>query len=362
MTTTDVDKSAQYKSDTAQRGLPSFAERFVLRALVVSLLLHLLAYATYREGQTRGWWANMTMPRWMQVVTRALTPPIPQTPIKPAALATQPKTELRFVQVDPDNAQKEAPKVPKFYGAQNTFAANPNVTKPSTVPDIRGKQDKFLKTTEEGKPKAQPPQPKPTVATQPQHEVKEVAAAAPKKEYVPGTMASAKPVEVAREGDGKTDVKTEAQKNVEEQPQPAPPRFRNIADAKEYYGTRGGQPTKQAGGVPRTGITSSVDVVGSAIGNYDSEFVDAVSARWNQLWDKHSPNGSGKVVLEFRLHPDGRITDMKVGQTEVSELMTDFCKQAIFDPAPYKPWPREMRLEIPTDYRDIQFTFYYEIE
>jgi hypothetical protein len=68
------------------------------------------------------------------------------------------------------------------------------------------------------------------------------------------------------------------------------------------------------------------------------------------------------VVLELRLHPDGRITDMKMVQSEVSELMSDFCKQAIFDPAPFKPWPREMRLEIPTDYRDIQFTFYYEIE
>ncbi|HEX3988545.1 MAG TPA: hypothetical protein VHZ30_03880, partial [Verrucomicrobiae bacterium] len=289
-------------------------------------------------------------------------PQIPQMQKKPGTLATKPHTELRFVQVDPANAQKEAPKVPKYYSSQNTFAANPNVTKPSTVPDVRGKQDKFMKTTDEGKPKAQPLQPKRTVTTQPQHEVKEVAAAAPKKEYTPGDLVSAKPVEVARDGDGKADIKTEAQKSVEEQPQPAPQRPRTIAEAMERNGTLGGQPMKQAGGVSRVGITSQLDVAGSAIGDYDKDFVDAVSACWNQLWEGHSANGSGKVVLEFRLHPDGRITDMKVAQTEVTELMTDFCKQAIFDPAPYKPWPREMRLEIPTDYRDIQFTFYYEIE
>ena len=49
-------------------------------------------------------------------------------------------------------------------------------------------------------------------------------------------------------------------------------------------------------------------------------------------------------------------------QSEVSDANVNFCEQAIFDPAPFMPWPREMRLEFPTDYRDIQFTFYYDIE
>jgi hypothetical protein len=346
MTATDIDK-------------PGFAEKFILRALVVSVLIHLLAFATYRLGQPRGWWTNMSMPRWMQVVTQALTP---QMPKKLATPMTRPQTELRFVQVDPANAQKEAPKKPKYYSSQNTFAANPNVTKPSTVPDIRGKQDKFMKTTENGKPKAQPLQPTRPVTPQVKAETKAITATAPKKEYSPGDLVSAKPAEVAKNGAGTADSKTEEQKAVEAQPEPVQQRPRTIAEAMERNGALGGQPMKQAGGVSRVGITSQLDVAGSAIGNYDKDFVDAVSARWNQLWEGHSANGSGKVVLEFRLHPDGRITDMKVAETEVTELMTDFCKQAIFDPAPYKPWPREMRLEIPTDYRDIQFTFYYEIE
>ena len=51
---------------------PGYAEKFILRALVISVLLHLLVFFTYRIGRTQGWWANMVMPHWMQVVSRAL--------------------------------------------------------------------------------------------------------------------------------------------------------------------------------------------------------------------------------------------------------------------------------------------------
>jgi len=52
---------------------------------------------------------------------------------------------------------------------------------------------------------------------------------------------------------------------------------------------------------------------------------------------------------------------LKMVKNEVTDLMETMCEQAIKDPAPYQPWPREMRLEIPADYRDIQFTFFYEL-
>lgn len=301
----------------------------------------------------------MAMPRWMQVVSRALAPVTQPTPRKVGSVAPV-QTQLTFVQVDPANAQREAPKMSKYYSAQNTFAANPNVTKPSTVPDIRGGQENYLKTTDNGKPKAQPLQPKatPTPAVKPQVAV---TASAPKKKYTPGNMASAKPVETAHDTDASSEAKKEAQAQIEVKPQPVYQRPRTIAEAMERSGMPG-QQTQQAGGVNRVGITSALDVTSSVIGEYDKEFVDAVSERWNQLWEGHSPNGTGKVVLQFRLHPDGRITEMTNVQSEVSELMSSLCQQAIMDPAPFKPWPRAMRLEIPADYRDIQFTFYYELQ
>jgi outer membrane biosynthesis protein TonB len=347
---------------TAHANEPSMTEKLILRALIISLLIHFLAFFAYKMGQSRGWWANLTVPRWMQVVTQALAPAVPKT----MAAAMQPQSPLMFVEVDPENAVHEAPKTPKFYGAQSTLAGNPKITKPSDVPDIRGKQDKVLKTTENGKPKAQPlqptPRPQPEVAKQaaPAPPKPEVAkqAVAPKKEYTPGDMAMARPAEKAQESDSKS----EAQTAVAAQPQPQPTyqRPRTIAEAMARNGTLGEQ-THQDGGVNRATMTPSLDVKGTAVGNYDAQFVAVVKAKWDQLWEGHSPNGSGKVQLEFRLLPDGRITGMKMVQSEVSELMESFCEQAILDPAPFMPWPPEMRLEIPNDYRDVQFTFYYDL-
>jgi outer membrane biosynthesis protein TonB len=67
----------------------------------------------------------------------------------------------------------------------------------------------------------------------------------------------------------------------------------------------------------------------------------------------------GKVVLHFRLHPDGRISDMKVLRNEVSDLLQIACERAVLDPK-FKKWPNEMRLALPNDFYDITFTFYYE--
>jgi hypothetical protein len=327
---------------------PGFTEKFIFRALIISLLIHLLAFSTYRIGQSQGWWANLTMPRWMQAISRVLTPALP----KQIAAVTPASTPLMFVQVDPANAIPEAPKEAKYYGANNTAAANPEITKPSTVPDIRGKQTDYLKTVEEGKPKAQPLQPTPP--PRPQVVAK---AAAEKQSYTPGDMASAKPAETARDNE----TKTEAQAAVEAQPQPAYQRPRTLAEAMARSGTPG-EMSQQAGGVNNIHITSDLDVKYSDVGAYDAEFVAAVQARWDQLWDHRNPNGAGKVVLSFRLLPDGSIQNLKMVKNEVTDLMETMCEQAIKDPAPYQPWPREMRLEIPADYRDIQFTFFYGLQ
>jgi hypothetical protein len=66
--------------------------------------------------------------------------------------------------------------------------------------------------------------------------------------------------------------------------------------------------------------------------------------------------------VEFRLLPDGRVTELSIVQNEMSELFGLICAQAIREPAPYRPWPEEMRRDIPKDYRDVTFTFYYGTE
>ena len=103
---------------------------------------------------------------------------------------------------------------------------------------------------------------------------------------------------------------------------------------------------------------SSVDAARTIYGDYDRDFIDAVQARWFELLKGREDDAAGKVVLEFNLHADGRISDMKMPFSSVNGLFSLFCEQAVRDPSPYKQWPAEMRRVI-SDPREIRFTFYY---
>jgi hypothetical protein len=67
----------------------------------------------------------------------------------------------------------------------------------------------------------------------------------------------------------------------------------------------------------------------------------------------------GKVLVQFRLNYDGTITNLKVVEENVGLELSLMCQKAISDPSPFERWPREMRLMVDKDYREIQFAFYY---
>jgi hypothetical protein len=68
---------------------------------------------------------------------------------------------------------------------------------------------------------------------------------------------------------------------------------------------------------------------------------------------------TGKVMLRFHLNYDGTITEMTVLENTVGDLLGYVCQKAINDPAPFKPWPEDMRRLVGQNYREITFTFYY---
>jgi hypothetical protein len=64
-------------------------------------------------------------------------------------------------------------------------------------------------------------------------------------------------------------------------------------------------------------------------------------------------------VLQFTMHADGTITAMQVVQESVGESLTAICERAVLDPAPFDPWTAEMRKELQSTQRTVQFTFWY---
>ena len=117
---------------------------------------------------------------------------------------------------------------------------------------------------------------------------------------------------------------------------------------------------KQQGGAKRLALEPAFDVKVTSFGDYDREFISAVQQRWYELLEGRN-TVPGKIVLEFRLNYDGRITDLKLVENTTQDFMLELiCKGAIADPAPYRQWPTEMRREMKTDSREVRFSFYYE--
>lgn len=350
-----------------------------------------------------------------------LDEPKPMPPALKKLLATQPPPEdppmpqLTFVDVDPSLAA-EPPKDAKHYSAISARAANPDAKIESNVPKIDGKQEQFAKLTEVAKPlppaeppptpkpkaptpppearttpepKPQPPppaqqavpasQPRPAPQSEPPKKAepqplqpapaptpKPAGETQPQPKSAPPTPPSPAPTQVAKAA---VDFLTTPSLNPSTT-KPAPPpepgdvetkvsRPRTIKEALARRAESGlvGEKMKQEGGVKNLGI-SALDVRGMSFGAYDAAIIQAIQQRWYSLLESR-PTPRGKVVVEFRMHFDGRVTDVKVNDADVGELYSLFCQKAIQDPAPFPRWPSDMRRQMQADYRDVRFSFYY---
>ncbi|HEX5223184.1 MAG TPA: hypothetical protein VFZ59_26735 [Verrucomicrobiae bacterium] len=292
-------------------------------ALAVSLVLHFFCWGTYAVGKKYHLWERLKMPDWVLKLT---TPPV-RPEVKQPVNREPP---LMFVEVVQPSV--EPPKDAKFYSDQNSVASNPDLNEASNIPKIDGSQENVPKTEDAPRNKFPLMPDPPKVQEQAQEDV------APKPKISPGTMTVAK-----------ADLK----------PQPERTRPRTLKEAM-LRNQIPGQKVKQSGGAqqrPETGL----DVKATGFGAYDRAFIDAVSKRWYDLLDNMSYDAyqPGRVKLEFLLNYDGRITEMKILDTTVSETLSLLCQKAVLDPAPFEKWPREMRLMIGEDSRRITFTFFY---
>ena len=312
--------------------------RPLVTAFTLSLIIHVLLFGFWRVGKHFGWWKHQAT--WLLKITQKKSrPPAMQLSAAQQAALRERQIPLTFVEVDPSTAVQEAPKDAKHYGVQNTKAANPDPNVDSETAKIDGSQDKTMRLENVQKPLPFPLQP----AVAPEKGADDVQQE-PKPKQSLGDLARLKPDNgAARVGSG------------EEATQKRP---RTLVEARAQKNLTG-EKTLQQGGVRARGKVS-LDTIATPFASYDAAFIAAVQQRWYDLLDSYTGvQQSGRVVVEFRLHYDGRISDLNVSDRDVTEILTWLCQRAINDPAPYAKWPDDMRRAIGNNHREVRFTFYY---
>lgn len=355
-----------------------------MRAFAISVVVHLLLFWTVELGYRYDLWRFSPL----ALLAKWLQPELKAQPLNPA-LAKERPAELKveevpvvFVDVDPAQQSDEAPKDTKYYSAINSVAANRDTTKDADQPKLEGTQNLVLKTKDSDRAKPAQPTPKAPVVAQPLKtgveqkptRPKDVAKIGPMPEETPKPQTEARPelkpgdLAMAKPG---PEMKPVPQPMAPSLPEPAkeqPERVRprTIAAARAMLDNNPnsalvGQKMAQEGGVKRFRVESSLEVRASPLGNYDARFVAAVQQCWYALLEeqRYSLDRLGKVVLDFRLTEDGRITDMRVVEENVGDIWTTICQLAITKPSPYEKWPADVRRMVGTNYRDVRFTFYY---
>lgn len=269
------------------------------------------------------------------------------------AQAAQPPPTLTFVEVDPSQAVTEPPKDAKYYSAQSTKASNPDANKETSTPKIDGTQTHVIQTADVPRTRQFPLQPAPPKEASPP----EKPAPAEKPEPKPETP----PEKPPPPGDMAM-IKIPAPPTTPEKPADTPAehqRPHTIAEAQQMAGIK----LRQDGGVARhnPGVVT-LDTRGSPLGEYDARLVAIIQQHWYDLIDRHggAPDHIGKVVVQFNLNDNGSISNAKVVESDVGDLLSYLCQAAIQDPSPFDPWPTDMKRMIDARYREVTFTFYYE--
>jgi len=363
-------------SATAQTFSRKLVSDPLTRAVAISLLLHFAGIGGVELGHELGWWNR-------SFVTALIKSDVVQEMVKTAEQRTEqqrqllqqqppPEAELVFVDVDPSQAAPEPPPDAKYYSAKNTVAANRTKDEEKEAPKLEGTQEKVPKTVDTVRPdpKAAQPTPPPEKTppkAEPLQPTPKPPELQPVKQPEPPVREAPKPEPMEK---GETLLaKVEPREDPRSQPQPNNPpaeepkrrRPSNLSEARAQKGILEGPRLRQKGGVGRIG-TEGLDVKATPFGTYDAMFIEAVQSRWFSLLDERDfvGNQSGRVVVEFRLHQDGKITHLNIVAATVGEMLSWFCQRAILDPAPYQKFPPDLRRAMDKDYREIRFTFYYQ--
>jgi len=112
-------------------------------------------------------------------------------------------------------------------------------------------------------------------------------------------------------------------------------------------------------GVNKVG-TVAVDARFSNYGDYAQRMMEAIQSSWWDIIDRMRLESAvrGTVVVRFKLHRDGSITDATILFESVPRLMALACKDAVQSPAPFDAWRADMVALFGTS-DDVTITFHY---
>ena len=112
-------------------------------------------------------------------------------------------------------------------------------------------------------------------------------------------------------------------------------------------------------GVGKVG-TVAVDARFSNYGDYAQRMMEAIQSSWWDIIDRMRLETAvrGNVVVRFKLHRDGSVTDATILYENVPHLMALACKDAVQSPAPFDAWRADMVALFGQD-DDVTITFQY---
>jgi len=112
-------------------------------------------------------------------------------------------------------------------------------------------------------------------------------------------------------------------------------------------------------GVNKVG-TVAVDARFSNYGDYAQQMMEAIQSSWWDIIDRMRLESAvrGTVVVRFKLHRDGSVTDATILHEGVPRLMALACKDAVQSPAPFDAWRADM-VALFGQEDNVTITFHY---
>lgn len=342
--------------------LPRIEPSHFTLAAVVTLTIHLAVAA----GVIWGKWLETpsifqaAKPKERLVTVRLVSVPEPEAKAHPEV----------FVPVDPNVATEQAPKKTENYSNANSLAANPETGKTET-PNIEGEQkierrahaDDASAASQQLAAKPAPAKPqsaRPVVAPVVLPTKPTPRRPAPPAIVQSGESGALAPLQPFNPPDFSSTIPQPNPKLNERRPP-------NLAEAQAQLGkgTLAGRPSPFEGGVQRNG-PHALDVRLTGFGDYDARFIATIKAKWFQLLETRKFRYPGTVMIDFVLHADGRITQLKVRENTItnaaaSGIQEYCCRESISGSARFERWPADMLEKLKTNSRNCRITFRYTI-